>query len=216
MMSNLDRLTEYHNGVAVIRDKNKLKEAMEKLAYYEDIEKECDMEKITTEMAEYICDMCCGNLDDVRSQEDADVICDECKLSKFIKDICISYNKLNTFVGNQVEHLLKKEYELKRELKSYKDLEEQGLLLKLPCKVGDTVYIVGTKCLADEEPFEDWCDKHECEECILDKTYTVFERYVSSHLLYTIVAEIDQNFIWGETVFPTLAEAEKALAEMEK
>lgn len=28
------------------------------------------------------------------------------------------------------------------ELKSYKDLEEQGLLVKLPCKVGDTVYRV--------------------------------------------------------------------------
>ena len=27
-------------------------------------------------------------------------------------------------------------------LKSYKDAEEQGLLLKLPCKVGDTVYSV--------------------------------------------------------------------------
>lgn len=30
------------------------------------------------------------------------------------------------------------------ELKSYKDLEEQGLLVRLPCKVGDTMYdIVG-------------------------------------------------------------------------
>ena len=116
MMSNLDRLTEYHNGVAVIRDKNKLKEAMEKLAYYEDIEKECDMEKITTEMEEYICDMCCGNLDDVRSQEEADVICDECKLSKFIDDICISYNKLNAFVGSQIEMLLMENSKLKKAL----------------------------------------------------------------------------------------------------
>lgn len=28
------------------------------------------------------------------------------------------------------------------ELKSYKDLEKQGLLVRLPCKVGDTVYRV--------------------------------------------------------------------------
>lgn len=28
------------------------------------------------------------------------------------------------------------------ELKSYKELEEQGLLVRLPCKVGDTVYRV--------------------------------------------------------------------------
>ena len=34
--------------------------------------------------------------------------------------------------------------ELLEELKSYKDLEDQGLLVRLPCKVGDTVYdIVG-------------------------------------------------------------------------
>lgn len=34
----MDRLTEYHCGVAVIKDKNKLKEAMAKLARYEDME----------------------------------------------------------------------------------------------------------------------------------------------------------------------------------
>lgn len=32
------RYTEYHDGVAVIKDKNLLKEAMEKLAKYEDKE----------------------------------------------------------------------------------------------------------------------------------------------------------------------------------
>lgn len=39
---------------------------------------------------------------------------------------------------------LKDVAELLEELKSYKDLEEQGLLVRLPCKVGDTMYdIVG-------------------------------------------------------------------------
>ena len=28
------------------------------------------------------------------------------------------------------------------ELKSYKDLDEQGLLVRLPCKVGDSVFII--------------------------------------------------------------------------
>lgn len=32
------RYTEYHVGKAVIKDKNKLSEAMEKLARYEDVE----------------------------------------------------------------------------------------------------------------------------------------------------------------------------------
>jgi hypothetical protein len=30
-----------------------------------------------------------------------------------------------------------------RRLKDYEDLEEQGRLIKLPCKVGDTVYAMG-------------------------------------------------------------------------
>lgn len=34
----MERLTTRHCGVAVIKDKNKLKEAMEKLAAYEDAE----------------------------------------------------------------------------------------------------------------------------------------------------------------------------------
>nr|DAG18088.1 MAG TPA: hypothetical protein [Caudoviricetes sp.] len=39
---------------------------------------------------------------------------------------------------------LKDVAELLEELKSYKDLEEQRLIVRLPCKVGDTVYdIVG-------------------------------------------------------------------------
>lgn len=31
-----------------------------------------------------------------------------------------------------------------KELQHYKDLEEQGRLIELPCKVGDTVYVVDT------------------------------------------------------------------------
>jgi hypothetical protein len=32
--------------------------------------------------------------------------------------------------------------EVRERLKKYEDLEEQGLLVKLPCKVGDTVYLI--------------------------------------------------------------------------
>lgn len=89
-------------------------------------------------------------------------------------------------------------------------LEEQGLLLKLPCKVGQNVYVVGTRCFANEEPFEYWCDTHDCEECILDKTYTVFEMKISSYMCYVITAGTDKNFIFGKTVFLTKEEAEEA------
>jgi len=37
---------------------------------------------------------------------------------------------------SEIEKIVK----LGKKLKKYEDLEEQGLLVKLPCKVGDTVY----------------------------------------------------------------------------
>ena len=37
-VNNMDRLTEYHDGKAVIKDKSLLPKAMEKLARYEDME----------------------------------------------------------------------------------------------------------------------------------------------------------------------------------
>lgn len=74
-----------------------------------------------------------------------------------------------------------------QKLKEYEDLEEQGLLLKLPCKVGTMVYEVYDFGLA----WEDWqIDQH------------------------PISLEDIPKF--GKTVFLTNAEAEKALEEMEE
>ena len=38
-----------------------------------------------------------------------------------------------------------------RKLKAYEDAEEQELLLRLPCKVGDTVYVVTSKTVRSME-----------------------------------------------------------------
>lgn len=99
-------------------------------------------------------------------------------------------------------------------LAHYEDLEEQSLLVRLPFAIGSMLYVAGTKCLANEEPFEDWCDTHDCEECILDKTHTVFETKATAYMIYVIMTKTDKNWIFGKTVFLTKAEAEKALAEM--
>lgn len=41
------------------------------------------------------------------------------------------------------------------EFKQYKEAEEQGLLLKLPCKVGDTVYkIINQRDSFDDRPYK--------------------------------------------------------------
>ena len=53
-------------------------------------------------------------------------------------------NELHADICNQYVKEYEQIAEWLEELKSYKDLEEQGLLVRLPCKVGDTMYdIVG-------------------------------------------------------------------------
>lgn len=74
---------------------------------------------------------------------------------KHAKEVAdMNYNDAEKFGSNDsVENYMKancmkcaeqheKLAELLEELKSYKEAEEQGLLVRLPCKVGDTVYRV--------------------------------------------------------------------------
>lgn len=90
------------------------------------------------------------------------------------------------------------------ELKQYRIAEEQGLLLRLPCKVGDVVWIKGDKFPA------------EILAVSLDEEGMFFE-YVEYDRSYEITEVWDSgNFSVediGEIVFLTKAEAEKALAE---
>lgn len=75
-------------------------------------------------------------------------------------------------------------------LAEYEDLEEQGLLLRLPCKVGDTIYHIWN---VD--------DKQEIQE-------------IKIATLNNLVAHMEYgNF--GKTIFLTQAEAEQKLKEME-
>jgi hypothetical protein len=203
------RYTEYHNGVAVIRDKSKLKEAMQKLASYEDVEDYSDMEKITTEFAEYICDKLC-KYPCVCDQEELDEYCAECKMAEFICGICNCYNKLNTFVGSQLEKIMIENNRLKNELQDYEDLEEQGLLLKLPCKVGDTAYYLHKTYLANADKWIYEIDEVEVDSFILNIGLLV-------NVSYRIGEDVFRKTLTPyKTLFFTKAEAEKKLAEMEK
>lgn len=105
-----------------------------------------------------------------------------------------------------------------RKLKAYEDDEEQGLLLRLPCKVGDTVYVVTS-------PFNVF-DDIEYDENMKDEVYEAYVSSVSfyeSGEQYRIYAKVTNHFIgvyfrkcdFGKTVFFTKAEAEAKLAEME-
>lgn len=52
-----------------------------------------------------------------------------------------------------------------KKLKEYEDLEEQGLLIRLPCKIGDKIYYIYMDCPSDFN--EELCTDHDgsCENC---------------------------------------------------
>ena len=84
--------------------------------------------------------------------------------------------------------------------KAYNDLEEQGLLLRLPCKIGTKVYNIT------------WWDDVQKKVVVKGKTYyrTIHKHKVSKSTFgYT---DIDD---FGKTVFLSKSEAEQKLKEME-
>ena len=78
-------------------------------------------------------------------------------------------------------------------LAEYEDLEEQGLLLRLPCKVGTKVYainiIIDYGEIGDEATY----------------SYSIIEREVQIYMMMD----------YGKLVFLTQAEAEQKLKEMD-
>lgn len=86
-------------------------------------------------------------------------------------------------------------------LKEYEDAEEQGRLLKLPCKVGDTVYAITRKVISEftVEHFD-----------LYDSEIFVSWRCVKGFTGSFKIDGIPAREI-GKTVFLTREEAEKAL-----
>ena len=92
--------------------------------------------------------------------------------------------------------------ELKNALGKYEDLEEQGLLLRLPCKVGDTVF----KLKKHNYCPVGICRKDiSCSECRANTPFGIAE----GKFMLKELKEI------GKTVFLTQEEAEQKLKEME-
>ena len=73
-----------------------------------------------------------------------------------------------------------------QKLADYEDAEEQGLLLRLPCKVGDTVYHIAGRRILEVE---------------------------NVNLFFLLLSVAEGRF--GKTVFLTCDEAEAKLKEME-
>ena len=99
------------------------------------------------------------------------------------------------------------------ELKSYEDLEEQGLLVRLPVNKNAEIYLISSRwtvCSECGSRFDEYnCIGCECE-CDSKKEYYVCPTYLSS----IDVSNYANRF--GKTVFLTREEAEKKLEEMKE
>lgn len=89
-------------------------------------------------------------------------------------------------------------------LKNYEDLEEQGRLVVLPCKVGDTVWVINSLWVSEYTITSVYWDNVFFQFKSENETYSEDCRYFSF---------FDERI--GKTVFLTREEAEAALKEEE-
>ena len=95
--------------------------------------------------------------------------------------------------------------DITEKLAEYEDLEEQRLILRLPCKVGDTVYTILSYmdcCRAECIEIKEFCE--ECE---------YFQKY---YFVKETNFQIQMIAMFNKTVFLTKEEAEAKLKEMEE
>lgn len=145
---------------------------------------------------------------------------------KHAKEVAdMNYNDAEKFDSNDsVENYMKANYmkcaeqheklaEWLEELKSYKEAEEQGLLVRLPDDLNRVLYQINyrwTECTEYGEE-NNKCEIYDCKyECDSRKEYYIAEvdlQYIPIKSYYNCL---------GEFVFLTREEAEKKLEEMKK
>ncbi len=114
-----------------------------------------------------------------------------------MKRLTNSDKEIPTLIDN-AEYWLK----LYFKLKDFEDAEEQGLLLKLPCKVGDTVYVPTRKFISELRITEVACDRNG----------TYFRWVLLSGIYPSLNGFVGRKI--GNEVFLTKSEAEAKLKEM--
>ena len=131
----------------------------------------------------------------------------------------IDYCQLHCDFGKSNEYFFQdksKCYEknIYEKLREYENLEEQGLLLRLPCKIGDMVYLICSR-YSECSKYKERLDEYNCQGCEEDECDSHKEYYI--HINHSVSIEwIVRNLNnFGKTVFLTQAEAEQKLKEME-
>lgn len=125
------------------------------------------------------------------------------------------YASRDSFENMDMDSNFAKEYwehrqvaEWLEQLKSYKDAEEQGLLLRLPVPLGTTVYSID---------WQIWIDEKGCRDCVyyaVDGFCDYEEEHPACMKVFETKFEFNMRNDFGKTVFITREEAEKALEDM--
>lgn len=117
----------------------------------------------------------------------------------------------NMFKWDVIRHLKDFTETYRKQLKEYEDLEEQGRLIKLPCKVGDTVWDndCGRPCAYTITAFS----FGECEEYICEPVTTKEVVFYYTNSSGSITGSFAESEI-GKSVFLNKSEAEAKLKEM--
>jgi hypothetical protein len=155
---------------------------------------------------------------------------------KFCREIMQLMREFIGHASHQLDNKNRKIVSLQRKLKEQEKAEKNGLLLKLPCKVGSTVYVLAEckniKDILDGTTYDNatgyYCPyelydncPHVCDECdeAQDKT-AVFEDTVAGFIyeygmlvIYTKFTGVSSQL--GDYIFLSKEEAEKALVERE-
>ena len=123
----------------------------------------------------------------------------------FCKETCEEHDKYKSCNNCPIQNSFDK-------LAEYEDAEEQDLLLRLPCKIGDTVWDndYGNPCAYTITGFSVGTGEDYIDEPVSSKEVV----YYYSNYSGTITGSFAVSEL-GKTVFLTQAEAEQNLKEME-
>lgn len=108
-------------------------------------------------------------------------------------------------------HILK----MYKKLAEYEDAEEQGFLLRLPCKIGDNVFCISSRYTLCSEYGEER-DEYNCQGCEALECDSVKEYYIKDEINVSLAWIVSNIKRFGKTVFLTYEEAERKLKELQK
>ena len=115
------------------------------------------------------------------------------------------------FFDKSIEHCHEKR--MNDKLKEYEDAEEQGLLLKLPCKIGNKIYVIPSEINYDLNIIIGHAELNR----VYEQTVHSVQVWGSGYLVKTcngVYSVLPKSY--GETWFLTREEAEKALERMRR